>query len=78
MTFNCSSLKVTTESETWQVFHLYYNSHTSQSLYAMALNLGMNGIIMLYAHARFDDLDLDARSQLVDKGKSSALNYVEN
>ena len=34
----------------------------------------MHGI---YAHARFDDRDLAARSQWVSKGKNSALNYLE-
>ena len=32
----------------------------------------------LYAHARFDDIDLDARSQWVGKGKKSALHAVGN
>ena len=30
------------------------------------------------AHARFDDLDLDARSQWVDKSQKSELNYLDN
>ena len=30
------------------------------------------------AHARVDDLDLDARSQRVGKGKTPALNYLDN
>ena len=29
-------------------------------------------------HARFDDLDLDARSQFVDKDKKLVLNYFYN
>ena len=39
-----------------------------------------DGILMdaIYAHARFDDLNLDARSQWVGKGKYSALNYFDN
>ena len=32
----------------------------------------------LYAYARFDDLDLDARSQWVGKGKTSALHALGN
>ena len=32
----------------------------------------------LYAHVRFDDLDLDARSQWVGKGKKSALHAFGN
>ena len=31
-----------------------------------------------YAHARFDHLDLDARSQWVGKGRKSVLNYLDN
>ena len=31
-----------------------------------------------YTDVRFDDLDLDARSQWVGRGKQSALNYIEN
>ena len=29
---SCSSLKVTTASQTWEMFHLYYNSHISVSI----------------------------------------------
>ena len=32
----------------------------------------------IYAHAHVDDLDLDARSQWVGKGKKSALNALGN
>ena len=31
----------------------------------------------LYAHARFDDLDLDTRSQWIGEGKQSVLNYFD-
>ena len=31
-----------------------------------------------YAHAHFDNLDLDARSKWVVGGKHSALNYLHN
>ena len=31
-----------------------------------------------YAHARFDDLDLDAGSQWLGRGQNSALNYLDN
>ena len=31
-----------------------------------------------YSHARFDDLDIDTRSQRVGKGKISALQYLGN
>ena len=37
----CSSLKVTTVSQTWQLLNLYYNSHISDSIYAMAHKRGM-------------------------------------
>ena len=39
-----------------------------------------DGILMyaLYAHVRFDDLDLDARSQWVGKGNKSALHARGN
>ena len=40
----------------------------------MAFKLGMT----IDAHAHFDDLDLNARSQWVDKGKKSAWNYFNN
>ena len=33
---------------------------------------------MAYAHACFDDLDRDAESQWVGKGKQTALNYFDN
>ena len=29
-------------------------------------------------HARFDDLDLDTRSEWVGRGERSALNYLDN
>ena len=32
----------------------------------------------VYAHARFDDLDLDARSSSLGRGKRSALNDLDN
>ena len=51
----------------------------------MAFKLGMTVdlcmayiYIYIYAHVRLDDLDLDARSQWVGKGKVSALNYLDN
>ena len=37
----------------------------------------MRGIIICI-HALFDDLDLDARSQWVGKGKTPTLNYLNN
>ena len=35
----------------------------------------MHGI---YAHAHFDGLDLDARSQWISRGKISVFNYLDN
>ena len=35
-------------------------------------------IYVIYAHARFDDLDLDARPPWVDKCKHLALHYLDN
>ena len=32
----------------------------------------------LYDHVRFDDLNLDTRSQWVAKGRKSVLNYLGN
>ena len=39
----------------------------------MAFKLGITVDLGMDAHARFDDLDLDARSQWVSKGKKSAV-----
>ena len=48
----------------------------------MAFKLGVTVDLCMaynYAHANFDDLDLDVRSQWVGKGKKkSALNYLDN
>ena len=35
----------------------------------------MHGI---YAHARFGDLDIDARSQWVSRSETAALNEIDN
>ena len=47
----------------------------------MAFKLGMAVDLYMayyYAHARFDDLHLDARSQWVGTGKNSLMNDFEN
>ena len=44
----------------------------------MAFKLGMTVDLLRGIYARFDDLDLDARSQWVGKGKQSVLNYLDN
>ena len=60
-------------------FNAYFNSNISDTISAMGIQtchggrLKMHGI---HAHAPFDDLDLDARSQWVGKGKKSAVNYL--
>ena len=38
-------------------------------MYPLPFKLGMAGRVMHGAYARFDDLDLDAKSQWVGKGK---------
>ena len=48
----------------------------------MAFTLGRTVAVCMaykyYAHARVDEIDLDAKSQWVGKGKISALNYLED
>ena len=45
----------------------------------MSIKLGLTvDMPHKYAHAHFDDLDLDARSQSLGRGKHSALNYLDN
>ena len=49
----------------------------SDNIYAITFKLGVTTSRLmdaLYAHAHFDDLELDARSQSVGKLKKSALN----
>ena len=47
---------------------------------AMAFKLGMTEDLCMayYGHARFDDLDLDARSHWLGRGQNSALNDLDN
>ena len=57
------------------------NSHISDDIEAVAFKLGMAlDLFMAYsAHAHFEDLDFDARSQWDGYGKNkSALNFVDN
>ena len=46
----------------------------------MAFKLGMTVDLCMdiYTHDRFDDLDLDARSQWLSRGTNSALNDLDN
>ena len=51
----------------------------SDNIYAITFKLGMTvDLCMPYAHACFDDLDLDARSPWVGKGKKSVLHALGN
>ena len=43
----------------------------------MSIKLGLT-VDMPHKYAHFDDLDLDARSQSLGRGKHSALNYIDN
>ena len=57
------------------MFYLYYASHVSNSIEAMAFKLStMVNDCKTYAHVIVDYLDRDARSQWVGKGIKSALN----
>ena len=42
--------------------------------FKLGLTVDLYIVYIRYAHARSDDFDLDARSQLVGRGKQSALN----
>ena len=44
----------------------------------MAFKLGLTVDLCMDIHARFDELELDAKSQWVGKGKKSALIYLDN
>ena len=43
--------------------------------FTLGMAVDMHGI---HAHAHFDDLDLDSRSQWLGRGKHSAFNYLDN
>ena len=52
---------------------IFLTCNISDNIQAITFKLGMTvDLWMPYAHARFDDLGLDARSQWVGKGKTSA------
>ena len=54
----------------WTIFKLLHSTwHDGK-------RIGLHGIY--YAHARFDDFNLDAKPQWFGKGKNSMLNYVDN
>ena len=42
----------------------------------MAFKLGMK--VDIYTHGRFDDLDINARSQWLGRETHAALNYIHN
>ena len=57
-----SLFKVTSASEAW----LLLTCNISDNIQAITFKLGMTvDIDAIYAHARFDDLDLETRSQWV-------------
>ena len=69
------SLKVASASQLLLLFNLQYlGQYLSYFIQTWHAGRPIHGI---YAHARFDDLDLDARSLWVDKGKDSVLNYFD-
>ena len=62
-------------------FNLYFNSNMLENISAMAFNLVMKVDLCMgymYTHDHFSDLDLDARSQWLNRGTNSALNYLDN
>ena len=53
----------------------------SENIEAMAFKVSMKVDVCMgynYADGRFDDLDLDARSQWLDRGTNLVLNYLDN
>ena len=45
----------------------------------MAFKLGMKvDMHGIYTDGHFDDIDIDTRSQWLDRGTNSALNYLDN
>ena len=57
----------------------FLTCNISDNTQAITIKLGKTVELWMpdnYAHARFDDLNLDARSQLVGKGKTSALHAL--
>ena len=50
------------------IFKLWLSKRASLQTYAWHIS---------YAHAHFDDLDLDARSQWLGRGNIPALNYLD-
>ena len=60
------SFKVTTASQTWHIFN--YDSNISDDI--LLIQTCHKGGLMHGVHARFDDLDLDARAQWVSRGQN--------
>ena len=57
----------------------FFSCSISGNIYTITFKLGMTvDMYAIYAHARFDDLDIDARSQWVGKGHKSELNALGN
>ena len=61
------SFEVTSVSQTWLLFNLQYLWQYFKSYYFQTWHDGR----LMDAHARFNDLDLDTRSQWVGKGKQN-------
>ena len=64
------------------IFNLYYNSDISENIFIYVIQSWHDGIdskCMDYAHARFDDLDFDARSHIASAEENiSGLNDTDN
>ena len=58
----------------------FLTCNIANNIYAITFTLGMAVELSMphYAHARSDDLDLDAKSLLVGKGNKSALHALGN
>ena len=69
----CSSFKVTSASQTWQVLNLYYNSRILGQYLSYCIQTWHDSKLThgIYAHARAGDLD--ARSHWVGKGKKISI-----
>ena len=71
---NCVSNKTNKK-----LVYLYYKSNISDTIKAISLKRHNGRLVHgIHAHAHFDDLDLEGRSQWVGRGKTTALNYLDN
>ena len=73
----CVCVSLTSDSsETIEVIIIKLGMVTTSDMLMHDVLVIMHAI--LYAYARFDDLDLDAMSKWVGKGKKSALHALSN